>query len=135
MLGRYPKDIEDRSKGSVRAGDLEREAPNKEGPFGLGGSGSGYWGPTDIDSDGVEDLVLGHTSVDFWSHLFFVRRGGCFAFAGYVEAYQVELGPLAGGRREARVLTYPIGPIARIEAYRWTGKAFEKKAGSGASRR
>ncbi|APR76059.1 Hypothetical protein A7982_01406 [Minicystis rosea] len=130
LLGKYPKDVEDRSKGSVGIGDLEREAPNKEEPFGIGSSGSGHWGPTDIDGDGVDDLVLGYTSVDFWSHLYFVRRGSCFAFAGYIEGYQVELGPLVGGRRDVRVLAYPIGPIARIEAYRWTGKAFQKKAGA-----
>jgi hypothetical protein len=134
LLGQYPKDFEDRSKGNVTVADLALESPKREGTFGDPAAGSGYWGATDIDGDGVQDRVLRYESIDFWSYIFFVRRGGCLAFAGFIEAYQVQLVPLPGGLRNARALLYPTGPAQRIQAYRWTGTAFEKKAGSGFTR-
>ncbi|NUP06897.1 MAG: hypothetical protein HOW73_12665 [Polyangiaceae bacterium] len=123
VLRGYPKDFENASLGSVRVDDLHPEDRRADGTFGETAEGPGYWGPIDFDSNGVEDRVLNYTSVDFWSYLFFIRKSDCWAFSGYLEGYQVEL---ADKGKSARVLTYPIGPDARIETYRFDGSRFVK---------
>jgi hypothetical protein len=125
VLKAYPKDIEDRGRGSATVEDLSAVAPVRDAKFGDRSGIAGYWGPTDLDGDGAEDLILEYTSVDFWSRLFFLRREGCFAYAGFAEGYQVELsrGPSGAG---VRVLTYPIGPASRIEQLQWNGRELRR---------
>ena len=87
-----------------------------EGAF-LGDAGVGYWGPADIDGDGVVDRVMRFTSVDFWSHFLFLKKGDCLRYIGSLEGYQIEITRAKGATPRARVYTYPIGPNSRVETY------------------
>ncbi|MFO0547538.1 MAG: hypothetical protein U0271_04065 [Polyangiaceae bacterium] len=121
-IGSYT-DVETSARATVA--DLQPEPPRTDADF-LSNSGSGYWGPTDIDGDGVEDRVMVFTSVDFWSHFVFLKKGGCLRYAGTLEGYQIELKRTKGGAIRARVYTYPIGPGSSVDAYVWNGSAFVK---------
>lgn len=107
--------------------DLSIERPRTEDAF-LDDVGPGYWGPADIDGDGVEDRVMRFTSVDFWSHHLFLKKGDCLRYAGSLEGYQIEVTRAKGGSPRARVFTYPIGPDSRVDTYGWNGASFQSRA-------
>ncbi len=107
--------------------ELALEPPTADAAF-LADVGPGYWGPTDIDGDGADDQVMRFTTIDFWSHLFFLRRGDCLRYAGLLEGFQIELTRTKGGAVRARVHTYPIGPNSRVDPYVWDGSSFQLAA-------
>lgn len=103
--------------------DLEPEPPRTDGAF-LGDVGPGYWGPADVDGDGADDRVMRYSSVDSWSHFFFLKKGKCLSYAGKLDGYQVEISRAKGRPTRARVHTYPIGPSSRVETHAWSGSSF-----------
>lgn len=121
-IGQYRPDFEHPDKATLA--DLELESPRTDAAF-LDNVGPGYWGPVDIDGDGVDDRIMRLTSVDFWSHFFFMRKGGCLRYIGVLEGYQVEVTRPKGVSPRARVHTYPIGPDSRVDAYAWNGAFFQ----------